>query len=164
MWVPTMKVGMYVWQRHFWSLTYTLYWVKLLLAVCGTKPICVWFTKLFLMDVWSLFMDITFPIQQCFLLCVIRVTGCWTTSGFNRVGVNLDYFMVIRIKRSSTLLNPTLKNLKEIRVKKGGVTGGWVSLWCTTLWTVTVSVVCTLFADLGVPVFFKNCPDCSFFS
>lgn len=95
MWVLVVKVGRDGQQRHLWSPTYTLSRVKLLLEVCSTKPICVWF----LMDIWSLFVNISFCIQQCFPFGVIRVTGFWTTCGFNRVRVNLGCSMVIQDKK-----------------------------------------------------------------
>lgn len=164
MWVPTMKVGMYVWQRHFWSLTYTFYWVKLLLAVCGTKPICVWFTKLFLTDVWSLFVDITFSIQQCFLLCVIRVTGCWTTSGFNRVRVNLDCSMVIQDKKVIYSVESYFEEFERNKSEKRGSNRRvGQSLMYNSL---NCNCICCLYPfcrSWGASLL-KNCPDCSFFS
>lgn len=164
MWVLVMKVGREGQEHHIWSLTYTLSRVKLLLEVCSTEPICVWFTKLFLMDIWSVFVNISFCIQQCFpfirVTRVIRVAGFWTTGGFNRLGVNLGCSMVIQEKKTVIYsMNPTLKNLSEIRACI--VTGEWVTLWCTSLWTVTVLVVHTLFPDCWMPVFLNNCPDCS---
>lgn len=111
-----MKVGRDGQQHHLWSPTYTLSWVKLLLDVCSTKPICVWFTEMFLMDIWSLFVNISLCIQQGFPFGVFRVTGFWTTCGFNRVRVNLGCSMVIQDKK--TVIYSTESHFEEFEWNK----------------------------------------------
>lgn len=111
-----MKVGRDGQQHHLWSPTYTLSRVKLLLDVCSTKPICVWFTEMFLMDIWSLFVNISFCIQQGFPFGVFRVTGFWTTCGFNRVRVNLGCSMVIQDKK--TVIYSTESHFEEFEWNK----------------------------------------------
>lgn len=94
---------------------------------------------------WEVILGHSYLFRQCFLLCVIIVTGFRTTSGFSRSRGNLGRSLVILDKNVICSMSPTLKNYSDIRAR------GWVILWCENLWSVLSQLSATL-SDLWMPV------------